>query len=277
MNERVYILLPFHNRKAVTEKVVRCLAAQDYRDFHVVLIDDGSTDGSSVMALGFLPGSTVLRGEGNWWWAGSLHQGYLWLKRSRAKPDDIVLILNDDTEFEPTFVGAAVRALEGRRRVLLLAQLYNVQTGVYLESGVHADWSRLNFRAASDPAEINCFSTRGLFLRVGDMIEIGGFHPVLLPHYASDYEYTMRAHRKGFALVTSPDVRLWLDEHTTGIRDYPKQPLLTYLKTAFSKRALGNPFYWTTFVLLASPCRYVPANLWRVWRGFVRQAIRALG
>jgi GT2 family glycosyltransferase len=276
VDERVYILLPFHDRRAVTENAVRCLSRQEYRNFHAVLIDDGSTDGSADMALDYLPGSTVLRGDGDWWWAGSLHQGYKWLRRSAARPEDLVLILNDDTRFEPGFLGAAVRTLNGRGRSLLLAQLYNVDTGAYLESGVHADWRNLNFRPASDPAEINCFSTRGLFLRVGDMMEIGGFHPVLLPHYASDYEYTMRAYRKGFALVTSPEVRLWLDEHTTGIREFQKQRLATYLRTAFSKRALGNPFYWSSFVLLASPWRYVPANLWRVWRGFIRQTIQVL-
>lgn len=267
--------MPAHNRRDVTQRCVESLAAQTYPDFHLVLIDDGSTDGTADMVLLRLPKTTVLRGDGTWWWAGSLQQGYQWLT-ANADGDDLVLILNDDTTFEPEFIARAVKVLQERKRTLLLAQAYNAETGRFVEAGVAVDWRRLHFAAVSDPRSINCFSTRGLFLRVCDMREIGGFHPVLLPHYASDYEYTIRAHRKGFALASSPDVRIWFTEHTTGVRSIGRMSLLPYLRTIFSKRALQNPLYWTAFVLFSSPWRYVPINLVRVWMGFFRQTREVL-
>lgn len=275
MSTRIYVLMPVHNRREVTRHCVQSLAAQTWRNFHLVLIDDGSTDGTADMVLEALPGSTVLRGAGDWWWGGSLHQGYKWLM-AHATPDDVVLIINDDTTFEPVLLEQAVRCLEGRTRTLLLAQLYSATTGEFIEAGVAVDWRSLNFRGVKDPAQVNCFSTRGLFLRVGDMTEIGGFHPILLPHYASDYEYTLRAHRKGFSLVSSPHVKVWFTEGTTGVRHTGRMGLAAYLRTMFSKRALHNPVYWSTFVVLSSPLRYVPVNLARVWRGFFRQARQSL-
>jgi GT2 family glycosyltransferase len=277
VNERVHVLLPAHNRRAVTEKCVACLRAQAWNNVHLVFIDDGCTDGTADMVLRHLPESTVLRGTGDWWWAGCLQQGFDHLKRSQAGPDDIILILNDDTTFGPDFIEAAVKVLRQRKRCLLLAQLYSAETGQLVETGVQVDWRNFSFRGVIDPEAINCFSTRGLFLRVGDMLAIGGFHTLLLPHYASDYEYTMRAHRMGFGLITSPDVRLWLTDSTTGVRQFEKQTALGFLRTALSRRTVHNPIYWTSFVLLSSPIRHIPSNLLRVWRTFYLHARESIG
>lgn len=265
---KFYVLLPVHNRKATTERFIRCLKAQTHADWQLVLIDDGSGDGTAEMARGLAPTLIVLRGAGSWWWAGSLQQGYRWLRRANAKPDDIVLMINDDTEFEVDFLDAAATALADKPRSLLLAQLYDIATGAFVEAGAHADWGQLVFTSAADVQEINCFSTRGLFLRVADMIEIGGFHPLVLPHYLSDYEYTMRAHRKGFAFVSSPNVWLRYDASTTGNRKMERQPLAQLLRATFSPRSALNPLYWTSFVLLTCPARYIPTNLIRVWWRF---------
>jgi GT2 family glycosyltransferase len=273
MSDRVYILLPVHNRRAVTEGLIRCFSEQTYRNFHLVLIDDGSQDGTAGMVLSYLPGTTVITGCGTWWWAGSLQRGFRWLRRNGADPLDLVLIINDDTRVEPEFLERAIEALRDRPRTLLLAQLYDQNTGGFLECGARADWSTLAFVAAATPAEVNCFSTRGLFMRVSDMFEIGGFHPVLLPHYASDYEYTLRAVRKGFTLMSASQVRLWFTQETTGVRRIERRGFFQFIRTAMSKRATGNPFYWTTFILLACPTRYVPRNLYRVWRSFFQQAL----
>jgi GT2 family glycosyltransferase len=273
---RVYVLLPVHNRRATTERTVRCLCAQRYRHFHLVLIDDGSTDGTAEMVRGHLADTTVIRGTGQWWWGGSLEQGLRWLRTSGAAPDDLVLMINDDTEFDESFLEGAVHFMQNRRRTLLLARLMDPKSGACLDSGVCADWRAPSFAVAESAAQVNCFSTRGLFIHVRDVFEIGGFHPFLLPHYASDYEFTMRAHRKGFALLTSPAVWLVEDSSMTGQRAPTTESLAQFLGVAFSKRYLSNPIYWSTFVVLACrPWKHVPRCLWWVWRGFLKNLVTA--
>jgi GT2 family glycosyltransferase len=226
------------------------------------------------MVTSVLPQSTVLRGEGNWWWGGSLEQGRRWLLSRRHVGDEIVLIMNDDTLFEPDFLGAGRGALEAASRSLLLAQLFSQHSGDFVEAGVHVDWRNLAFTGVRDPAQINCFSTRGLFVRLADFLEIGRFHPLLLPHYASDYEFTIRARRKGFALVTSPAVRLWMNEFTTGNRSIEATSVLAFVKQSLSKRSVVNPLYWSTFVLLACPKRHVLRNLSGIWKSFLGRVWR---
>ena len=72
MKNKIYILLPVHNRKEITRGFVECLKAQTFQDYRLVLIDDGSNDGTADMVKESIPSVTVLRGIGDWWWAGSL-------------------------------------------------------------------------------------------------------------------------------------------------------------------------------------------------------------
>ena len=265
MTPWIYVLAPVHNRCATTEKFVRCLLAQTYANWHLVLVDDGSKDGTEAMARSLVPkGSlTVLKGKGNWWWAGSLQQGYRWLKRN-ARPQDFVLTMNDDTEFGPEFLGRAVKAI--KPGAVMLAQLYNMKDE-FVELGVRWDWSQLLAYSVTAGNDFNCFATRGLFLRVRDFVDLGGFHPVVLPHYLSDYELTVRAHRRGYRLMTSPEFRLRYDdsEALTGIRSTAGHSTLRSLRLNLSIRSTANPIYWTSFVFLASPKRYLAANIYRVW------------
>ncbi len=270
----VYVLVPVHNRRAITEDFARSLAAQTDRNVRLVLIDDGSTDGTADAAREILPDTVVITGKGDWWWGGGLQQGYLWLKRQTLQPNDLVLTTNDDVFIEPDFVVLGRQALATRLRSLVLAQLYS-EDGEFEEVGVHVDWQRLRFTGVVDPELINCFSTRGLIMRASDFIQIGGFHPNMLPHYLSDYEFTIRAHRKGFRLVSDPSFRLKYNARTTGVRQEPTDSLRNYLRICFSKRTTSNPLYLTTVLLLACPRRYLPRNVFRVWRIFARGCMRA--
>lgn len=272
----IYVLAPVHNRRAITERFVRCLAAQTDQGFQLVLVDDGSKDGTGEMVTTVFPSATIIRGTGHWWWAGSLQQARRWLLRKNAQPGDLVLIANDDTSFGPDFLASARRLMGEREKTLLLAQAVSAQTGASTGIGVKINWKRLAFRPSDDPEQIDCFSTRGLFLRLEDFLALGGFHTVLLPHYLSDYEFTLRAARRGFHLRTDPSVRLVADEVATGIRKLDLSSAGGYLRSVISIKATKNPIYWTTFVLLASPRRWLVRNLLQVWYRFGMGLLKAL-
>ena len=271
----IWVLLPIHDRRPVTERFVRSLAAQTDTDFHLILIDDGSTDGSAEAVCELLPRTTVIRGRGNWWWGGGLQQGRLWLMRNKWGPGDLVLLANANTVLEPDFLAEGRAALAPHPKTLLLAQLYRLSDGSFVESGVHVDWHALSFTGVADTSLINCLSTRGLLMRAHDFIAIGGFHPRLLPHYGSDYEFTIRARRKGFALESDPAFRLSYDEETSGRRPAEVGSIQAFLRSTFSKRTIENPAYWTTFILMSCPPRLVPRNLYRIWKKFAQQLVHA--
>ncbi|NMF58615.1 glycosyltransferase family 2 protein [Pseudanabaena yagii] len=267
-----YILLPVHNRREITHNFIKCLNLQTYSNYRLILIDDGSTDGTAQMAQSQIEDLTIITGTGNWWWAGGLQQGINWLKANSPNDEDAVLMINNDVTIKPDFLEIGIKLLQAMPNTLLQAQAYSSdEIDVCLDCGLNIDLNTLTFDQASSAAEINCLCTRGLFMRWQDLQRVGDFYPQILPHYLSDYEFTIRAYRKGLSLKTHPDLKLWLNEKTTGF--HPKKgdfPIATIWKRYFSRRSSANKIDWTMFVLLTSPKRSLLANLGRVWlRGLI--------
>ena len=272
----IYILLPVHNRREITRCFIDCLTAQTYTNYHLVLIDDGSTDGTAEMVKNYVHALTIIHGNGNWWWAGSLQQGYKWLKSRKLQNDDIVLLTNNDTTFKDDFLDIGQTILNQHNNTLLLAQAYSVQDGRLIDTGVHVDWRQFSFKQAKLTKEINCLSTRGLFIRADDFLKLGGFHPRILPHYLSDYEFTIRAYRKGVRLLTVPSLKLWTSGEPGGYYKRGSNKAFKELKEYLSKKSMINPIYWIAFILLACPLPWKPLNVLRILKGVIGAVVRAL-
>jgi GT2 family glycosyltransferase len=262
----VYILLPVHSRWSVTKNFISCLKLQTYKKYCLILIDDGSKDNTVEMVSSNVSSLKILQGNGNLWWAGSLQKGIIFLKESSLKPEDIILIVNDDVMFENDFLEKALNIIKDHSKTLLFAKVFSNASGECIEAGVEVDLKNLTFKATHLSEKINCLSTRALFMRWKDLEEIGGFYPKLLPHYLSDYEFTIRAHRKGFKLLVQDNLFCYLNEDTTGYHNFEKLKLTDFLKKYFSNKSAANPVHWTFFVLLCCPKTWIPINIIRVWK-----------
>lgn len=276
--EKVFIVLPVHNRREVTRKFVECLKRQTYTSYHLILVDDGSTDGTSDMVVAQINPVTVIHGRGDWWWAGSLQEGLNAVNGMTPDATDILLITNDDVLFDDRFIETAVSILRERRNCLLLARSKDPATGTIAETGVEADFRTLSFAIATRPENINCLATRGLFLRWSDAQTIGAFRPRLLPHYLSDFEWTIRGRRRGLKCITVPEVSIV--SQPTGISGRVVlenvSGFVELLRVVFSKKNRLNPIHWTFFICMASDVRYIPRNIVRVWWRVADQAVRRL-
>ena len=268
----LYVLLPTHNRVKTTEKCLKCILEQSYKNIKIILLDDGSKDDTTDMVCKYFPTTIVLEGDGNWWWAGSLQRGREWL-RNNADNKDYVVILNDDSVFENNYFNLGIELLNENRNKIIGSYAYDLEDNSLLDCGISINWNDLTFNKVSTVNDINCLSTRGLFMFVGDFLNIGGFHPFLLPHYFSDYEFTIRAYRKGYKLITDPMLKLWDDQSISGIRDFNDKSHLKLLAKVFSKKSSSNPIYWTTFVILACPWKWKIQNVLRIWLKVIKFAI----
>jgi GT2 family glycosyltransferase len=275
MKESLIILLPVHNRREVTRQFIGCLQKQTFQDFHLILIDDGSTDGTADMVCGQIPSATVLRGTGAWWWGGSLQQGFLWLQSQALSESAMVLIINDDTTFDTSYLETAVAILKSKINTLLVSTAYGKQSNRQMDGGVFADWKHWKFHLVTEQIKINCASTRGLFLYASDFLSLGGFYPGMLPHYMSDYEFTVRAYRRGYILEADERLRIFVDEKTTGKHDFElTMSYLDFIKRLFSKKYMMQPFYMTTFAALACPWPWKITNWMLIWSSTFWKLVR---
>ena len=92
MVANVFCVVPVHNRVEITKRFLGFLSAQDYPALHVVVIDDGSTDGTAdLLAQSSHLNLTVLRGDGTLWWGGALHMGMQWVSKMATDADYLLI------------------------------------------------------------------------------------------------------------------------------------------------------------------------------------------
>lgn len=274
---KIYILTPVHNRKEKTAQLVKFLKEQTFQNFHFVLIDDGSTDNTEEAVRDELDESklTTIKGKGNWWWGGSLHQAYKWLKLEHSKGNirlnEFVMIINDDVVIEEDFLQNGISILKDRKRTMLQALAYSIHTKQLRYAGLKMDWRIYKSSRCEKEGEITHLSTRGLLFRVEDFFETGGFHPIILPHYPSDYEFTMRAGEKGITLMTAPSFKLWVDDKSTGLKAYNNEEnFRKFLYNYFFNKRGHDPLGKIVYVALRCPMPWKIINIFRVLKRAAR-------
>jgi GT2 family glycosyltransferase len=273
----LHLILPVHDRCKVTEGFVRALRAQTHTDYRLLLVDDGCTDGTADMARSLLPSRqlVVLRGNGHLWWGGSLQLAYEHLCAEGLDDRDAVLIMNDDVTFEPGFLSGGLAALAEAPQACIQAIGVDRTTGK-VDRGAVADLVRLRFRDAAEGEAPNCLCTRGLLMYAGTFVRSGGFRPRWLPHYLSDYEFTLRLQRHGVPLRVDPRFTASVAFELTGLERPSRLGPRQFIAESFSNRAMFNPKHWSAFVVMTCPRSVIPLHLARIWLGFARGLLRSL-
>ncbi|API60635.1 hypothetical protein BSL82_16170 [Tardibacter chloracetimidivorans] len=266
----LYIILPVHNRAETTSLFLDALQRQTFQDFLLVLVDDGCTDETVSIAREKIPSDRliVLQGDGQLWWAGALNLAYYSLIGKLAD-NDVILIINDDVTFAEDFLAKGLDALRRHPGGCLQAVGTDPRSSE-VDCGTIADLIRLTFRAARPGETPNCLSTRGLMLDAAMFKASGGFRPRWLPHYLSDYEFTLRLQRKGVRLAVEPGFCAQTDLSLTGMGQPTATGVVAFWRQSFSNRAKFNPKHWTAFVLLTCPAWIAPFHIVRIWGRFAR-------
>ena len=110
----VALVIPNHNGARWLPGVLASVAAQTVAPAEVLVVDDGSTDGSAQLAAGY-DGVRVLALEGNGGFARAVNAGIA------AVAAEAVALVNTDVELAPDWLEHAVAALERDRGAAAVA------------------------------------------------------------------------------------------------------------------------------------------------------------
>src|SRR5258705_1835881 len=94
MTNSIYIIIPVHNRKEFTRNCLYSLERQTRPCHQIIVVDDGSTDGTSEMLAKEFPGVIVLSGDGSLFWTAAINLG---VRLALTLGAEYVLTLNNDT------------------------------------------------------------------------------------------------------------------------------------------------------------------------------------
>lgn len=104
---RVTVVVPTLDARDLVEAALATLAAQTYRDHRVVVVDDGSSDGTAEAVRERWPGTVVARHAVNRGVAAALNRGV-----AEANGSELVALLNNDVELDPAWLERLVACLD---------------------------------------------------------------------------------------------------------------------------------------------------------------------
>jgi GT2 family glycosyltransferase len=109
------IIIPHLNGRHHLPTCLTSLHQQTWHDFEVLLVDNGSTDGTQEYVRQQFPEVKLLELERNYGFTGACNAGW------RAASGEFIILLNNDTEVEPNWLAAIVDAFQRRPDVGIVA------------------------------------------------------------------------------------------------------------------------------------------------------------
>lgn len=210
----VSVCITHHNRHKTLHNALETIRAQDYPNYEVIVVDDGSDDPETLGYLAWLESDfagkpwRLLRQENRYLGAARNHA----VRKARG---EFILFMDDDNHAKPnelsTFVGVARRT--GAAILTCQADLF---TGNGPENGAEITrWLYIG-PAASAGVFQNRFGDANSFVRRDVFDKIGGFHEEHGVGY-EDWEFFGRAVLNGLQLEVIPEALHWYRRSSDGM------------------------------------------------------------
>lgn len=242
----LHIVIAVHNNRDITLSCLSLLSTQSYREFNMVVVDDGSDDGTAEAISKDFPAVSVIRGTGDWWWTRSMNEG---IKYAMDQGATAILMMNDDTYFEDNYIETMVKISEENPGAVIgsLDITHEEPRRIFFSGVEKMIWWKakgINYHNGYDlydPAmtglhKSECLNGRGTLVPVEVFKTIGFLDEEKLPQYASDFDFSLRASKAGIDTFISWDAINYSYVQKTGTgKPFIRQRFSVYLRSFFSK------------------------------------------
>lgn len=243
------------NGRAHLERCLEALARQTVSSFEIVVVDNGSTDGSAEMVGDSYPQVRLIRNRSNLGFAAANNQGI------RAAGAPFVATLNNDTEARPDWLERLlVPALEDPGVGMVASKmLFAHRPGVINSAGIALDragiaWDRLGGEpdGPTGPPEEVFGPCAGAALYRREMLDQVGLFDEEFFAYLEDVDLAWRARLAGWRCVYAPGAVVVHVHSATGVEGSPFKSYQLGRNKLWSivKNYPGPQFYWMLPVIL---------------------------
>jgi GT2 family glycosyltransferase len=289
---RVHVVLAVHDRKEQTLACLQDLGAQTYPDLVVIVVDDGSRDGTDEAIRSRFPATVVLKGDGNLWWSGATNRGVAHAL-AHGGAGDFVLTLNNDTRVGPAYVQSLVEAAGAHPGSLVGSVAVSDDAhDMIRDGGCSLSWwtAKLRVHGRGQPlgesrkrggrfVATDLLTGRGTLVPMAVYRTVGLYDEAHLPQYGADFELALRARRAGFRLLVDYDAVVIAATRLTGPNnDSGRLPWRELGRSFFTKKSVYDLRTRYQFARLCAPrplfASYLVLDTCRLLAGRIRNQFR---
>lgn len=257
----VSIILVTHNGNSVIGECLSCLKSLSWSNLEVIIVDNASTDDTTVLAERSLPGASIIRLGKNRGYGAGCNAG------ARIARGEVLLFMNQDVVLSASFLEGIVSMFDNDARIgvcggtvmnwdgtrlVSMGQVFDRWTGYGLDIGFGL--SEVNVK----PRVANVFSPNGAAFAVRRSVfeVIGGFDENFFLYF-DETDLSWRARIAGFRITCStasvvhhmitperahrPWSRYYIDRNSllSAVRNYELSSLVLFLPTSLASRLAG--------------------------------------
>lgn len=194
------------------------LKAMTWPDVRFIVVDNGSIDGSQEAVRKLHPDIVLIENRVN---LGFMEGSNVGLRYALDENVEWVILLNNDIEVDPAMltemmavalsrsdagiVGPKIYYHSEPEKIWYAGGRINYFTGIISHRGIrqvdHGQFDRVE--------ETDYVTGCAMLIRCDVLRTVGLLDPVYSPMYSEDADFSVRAHRAGYALLYAPRAKLW--------------------------------------------------------------------
>lgn len=221
--KKIELIIPVYNRRETTLQALRSLKRIDGENLqvHIIIVDDGSTDGTSEAIKHQHPEVQIVIGDGTLHYAAGTNRG---ITAALARNPDYIVTMNDDAVFHEQFLQRLVTTAESNPRSIVGALLllwdephkvFQVDFKWEMRAG---GWFQPEDATVFDFPE-KAFEVEGMagnciLFPIEAIRECGLMDEKKFPHGWGDMQYVTRMKKMGWRLLIEPKSYVWCEPNT---------------------------------------------------------------
>lgn len=244
---KIAIVIPVYNRIEITKtglkKLSHALAySRNDNRYKIIVVDDGSTDGTSAWILENFKDIVLLKGDGNLWWSGAVNKGASYALD--VLESDYVLLWNDDTSPAPDYFVSLNKHLKYIDQDTILGShvLDELSKRTWFKGAYYSKAIGYvkHIKGEKSRREINCLTGMGTLVPAKVILDQNYWDATYFPQYYGDLDFTLRSYNKRIKLEVKPDLILYNNTKYSSfnqdrrLKDYMKS--LTKIQSRYNIR-----------------------------------------
>jgi GT2 family glycosyltransferase len=253
----IAIIIPVYNRKNVTiaglKNLTQALIFYKERSsnklhLNIIVVDDGSTDGTGEWIKIHMPKIIYLEGNGNLWWSGSINMGakhaieilnsthvLLWNDDTSCSTDyfyNLEITLTEQPDLSHSILVSKIFWIDNKNLLFNFGCYFNSKNGRKTLIGLNKK------DTFNDILKVDWSGGMGTLIPKNIMVKLNYLNDRYFPQYDGDIDFFLRAKEMQYFAYAIPNLIIYNNPETTGI--HSKQKLINLPAIITSNRSLFN-------------------------------------